>query len=158
MYFEQVRLNDCHISDFELGDILGTGSFGRVYFARHVPTVLVCCVKSISKAAIIKTKQVPLSSSKNPKHVSQSHNDISTNLHHINHMHISICKNRFWQTFWNGTQIFLVVTCAKWLIMLELKLIEDTDNLMLLCGGGILGATCPAREGYLAPTWFSFHC
>ena len=29
------------------------------------------------------------------------------------------------------------------------------DNLLLHCGdggGGILGATCPAREGYLAPT------
>lgn len=74
IYCEQIRLNDCQISDFELGDILGTGSFGRVYFAHHVPTLLVCCVKSMSKAAIIKTKQVPLSSSKNPKHVSQSHN------------------------------------------------------------------------------------
>jgi hypothetical protein len=38
--------------------------------------------------------------------------------------------------------------------MLELKLIENMDNLLLHYGGGggILGATCPAREGYLAPT------
>jgi hypothetical protein len=42
--------------------------------------------------------------------------------------------------------------------MLELELIENMDNLLLHCGGGggggdgILGATCPAREGYLAPT------
>lgn len=74
MYCEQVRLDNCHISDFELGDILGTGSFGRVYFAHHIPTTLVCCVKSMAKAAIIKTKQVPLSSSKNPKHIPQSQN------------------------------------------------------------------------------------
>lgn len=53
MWFE-----DCKIQDFDLGKVVGAGSFGRVYVATHMKTNHVCVAKSLSKAAIIKSKQV----------------------------------------------------------------------------------------------------
>ncbi|KAG6540913.1 hypothetical protein Mapa_017707 [Marchantia paleacea] len=46
--------------DFKLGPCLGTGSFGRVHLAHYQPQAmnLVCATKSLSKASILKTKQV----------------------------------------------------------------------------------------------------
>jgi serine/threonine protein kinase len=40
-----------------LGPVVGTGSFGRVHVAHHIATGQVCATKSLSKAAIVKTKQ-----------------------------------------------------------------------------------------------------
>jgi len=66
----------CKLEDFELGSILGAGSFGRVHVAKHLPTGKVCAVKILSKAKIIQTKQV--------QHVKQERDILST----INHPHI----------------------------------------------------------------------
>jgi len=66
----------CKMEDFDLGSILGAGSFGRVHVAKHIPTGKVCAVKILSKAKIIQTKQV--------QHVKQERDILST----INHPHI----------------------------------------------------------------------
>ncbi len=50
-------LEGCKFSDFKLGPILGTGSFGRVHLAHYIPTNQVCATKSLSKAMIVKSKQ-----------------------------------------------------------------------------------------------------
>jgi protein kinase A len=52
-----VWLEGCKFSDFKLGPILGTGSFGRVHLAHYIPTNQVCASKSLSKAMIVKSKQ-----------------------------------------------------------------------------------------------------
>ncbi|KAJ7290885.1 hypothetical protein O6H91_Y293200 [Diphasiastrum complanatum] len=56
----KVWYENCHIEDFELGCILGTGSFGQVHLAYYKATKQVCATKSLSKAVIVKTKQVLL--------------------------------------------------------------------------------------------------
>ncbi|CAK9861760.1 unnamed protein product [Sphagnum jensenii] len=55
---QKVWLEGCKFSDFKLGPILGTGSFGRVHLAHYIPTNQVCASKSLSKAMIVKSKQV----------------------------------------------------------------------------------------------------
>ena len=55
---EKLNLNPCKLSDFELGPILGTGSFGRVPLGTHKQTGTVCAIKQLSKSQILKTKQV----------------------------------------------------------------------------------------------------
>jgi serine/threonine protein kinase len=55
---QKVWLEGCKFSDFKLGPILGTGSFGRVHLAHYIPTNQVCATKSLSKAMIVKSKQV----------------------------------------------------------------------------------------------------
>ncbi|CAM6089012.1 unnamed protein product [Calypogeia fissa] len=52
-WIESPRFNE-----FKLGAILGTGSFGRVHFALHQPTTQICATKSLSKASILKTRQI----------------------------------------------------------------------------------------------------
>jgi protein kinase X len=52
-----VWFENCSFHDFKLGPVVGTGSFGRVHVAHHIPTGKVCATKSLSKAAIVKTKQ-----------------------------------------------------------------------------------------------------
>lgn len=42
----------------QVGRVLGTGSFGRVSLARHRATGLVCAIKALSKAHIVKNQQV----------------------------------------------------------------------------------------------------
>eukprot|EP00899_Mesostigma_viride_P016405 jgi/Mesvir1/24766/Mv22022-RA.1 len=54
----KVRLGTCTLDSFELGPLLGTGSFGRVHIARHRASGTVCAIKMLSKAQILKTKQV----------------------------------------------------------------------------------------------------
>lgn len=46
------------MADFDLGPILGTGSFGRVHLAKHKKTGAVTAIKMLSKSQILKTKQV----------------------------------------------------------------------------------------------------
>lgn len=46
------------MKDFELGRVLGTGSFGRVCLARHLSTGKVVAIKSLTKSQIIKNGQV----------------------------------------------------------------------------------------------------
>jgi len=53
-----VNLDPCTLDDFELGAILGTGSFGRVHLATHKKTGIVTAIKMLSKSQILKTKQV----------------------------------------------------------------------------------------------------
>jgi serine/threonine protein kinase len=52
-----VWFENCSFHDFKLGPVVGTGSFGRVHVAHHIPTGQVCATKSLSKAVIVKTKQ-----------------------------------------------------------------------------------------------------
>lgn len=52
-----VRFESCQLDDLEVGRVLGTGSFGRVSLARHRSTGLVCAVKALSKAHIVKSQQ-----------------------------------------------------------------------------------------------------
>lgn len=42
----------------QVGRVLGTGSFGRVSLARHRASGLVCAIKALSKAHIVKNQQV----------------------------------------------------------------------------------------------------
>lgn len=50
--------NVTSLKDFELGRILGTGSFGRVLHCKHKATGMHVAIKILSKAQILKTKQV----------------------------------------------------------------------------------------------------
>ena len=52
------RLVPTSLDAFDIGAILGTGSFGRVPIARHRPTGRVVAIKILSKAQIVSTKQV----------------------------------------------------------------------------------------------------
>eukprot|EP01067_Filipodium_phascolosomae_P007546 Filipodium_phascolosomae@DN608_c0_g1_i1.p1 len=47
-----------HLEDFEMQKTLGTGSFGRVKFAKYRPTGEYFAVKILKKSAIIRLKQV----------------------------------------------------------------------------------------------------
>jgi serine/threonine protein kinase len=55
---KKLNLNPCCLADFDLGPILGTGSFGRVHLAKHKKTGAVTAIKMLSKSQILKTKQV----------------------------------------------------------------------------------------------------
>ncbi|KAL4424995.1 hypothetical protein ABPG77_002880 [Micractinium sp. CCAP 211/92] len=55
---QALRLDACRLEDFELGRVLGTGSFGRVSLARHHGTGMVCAIKALSKAHIVKNQQI----------------------------------------------------------------------------------------------------
>ena len=46
------------LSDYELGQTLGTGSFGRVKIAKGKSSGKYCAIKILKKAEIIKLKQV----------------------------------------------------------------------------------------------------
>ena len=46
------------MADFTLGPVLGTGSFGRVSLAKHNITGVMCAVKALSKAHVVKNQQV----------------------------------------------------------------------------------------------------
>jgi serine/threonine protein kinase len=46
------------IKDFEFKATLGTGSFGRVRLAKHMPSSKICAVKILKKNEIIRLKQV----------------------------------------------------------------------------------------------------
>ncbi|KAH7421598.1 hypothetical protein KP509_13G065400 [Ceratopteris richardii] len=54
----RVKLGKCKIDEFELGTILGTGSFGRVYLASRKASKEVFAIKVLSKALIINQKQI----------------------------------------------------------------------------------------------------
>lgn len=47
-----------NLADFEFKCTLGTGSFGRVKLAKHLPTGKTCAVKCLKKSEIIRLKQV----------------------------------------------------------------------------------------------------
>ena len=47
--------NVTSLDDFELGRILGTGSFGRVLHCKHKATGMHVAIKILSKAQILKT-------------------------------------------------------------------------------------------------------
>ena len=55
---QKLRIRSCSADDFEIGRVLGTGSFGRVCLARHKATNTVIAIKSLLKARIIKNQQV----------------------------------------------------------------------------------------------------
>ncbi|KAH7293915.1 hypothetical protein KP509_28G047800 [Ceratopteris richardii] len=55
---QKIWFDNCTISDFELGQVLGAGNFGQVFIARHVKSNIICTVKFISKAAVLKARQV----------------------------------------------------------------------------------------------------
>ena len=55
---QDLKLESCRLEDFEVGQVLGTGSFGRVSLARHRATGHVCAIKALSKAHIVKNQQV----------------------------------------------------------------------------------------------------
>jgi transcription initiation factor TFIID subunit TAF12 len=54
---QELKLATCQLEDFEVGKVLGTGSFGRVSLARHRRTGMVCAIKALSKAHIVKNQQ-----------------------------------------------------------------------------------------------------
>eukprot|EP00296_Roombia_truncata_P000160 JP435823.1.p1 GENE.JP435823.1~~JP435823.1.p1 ORF type:complete len:353 (+),score=95.56 JP435823.1:59-1117(+) len=51
-------LKGAHMSDFELKEILGTGSFGKVRLVRHKSSSFVFAMKQLSKSLILRTKQL----------------------------------------------------------------------------------------------------
>lgn len=54
----KVNLDPCNLEAFEIGAILGTGSFGRVCICEHKATGTICALKMLSKSQILRTKQV----------------------------------------------------------------------------------------------------
>lgn len=46
------------LADFQVGRVIGAGSFGRVSVARHLATGTVCVIKALSKAACIQQGHV----------------------------------------------------------------------------------------------------
>ena len=46
------------LAEFELGRVVGTGSFGRVRLARHAATGLAVAIKTLAKAAVLANGQV----------------------------------------------------------------------------------------------------
>lgn len=46
------------MADFQVGPILGTGSFGRVSLAKCLPNGMTCAIKALSKAHVVKNQQV----------------------------------------------------------------------------------------------------
>lgn len=52
VYSAKKHLKPCDLPSFELGRVLGTGSFGRVSFARHRPTGTLVAIKVLSKAEV----------------------------------------------------------------------------------------------------------
>lgn len=46
------------MTDFAIGPVLGTGSFGRVSLARHNATGVMCAIKALSKSHVVKNQQV----------------------------------------------------------------------------------------------------
>lgn len=54
----KLSLGSCSLEDFDVGRVLGTGSFGRVSLGRHRQTGATCAVKAIPKAHIVKNQQV----------------------------------------------------------------------------------------------------
>lgn len=53
-----VSFDPCCLEDFEMMQVLGTGSFGRVTLAKHRESETVCAVKALSKAHMLKNQQV----------------------------------------------------------------------------------------------------
>ncbi|MCO5596289.1 hypothetical protein L7F22_050350 [Adiantum nelumboides] len=54
----KVKLGRCRIEDFEMGRVIGTGSFGRVYLAHKKGSRQVFATKSLSKACILNQRQL----------------------------------------------------------------------------------------------------
>lgn len=52
VYAAKKHLKPCDLPSFELGRVLGTGSFGRVSFARHRSTGTLVAIKVLSKAEV----------------------------------------------------------------------------------------------------------
>ena len=52
------RLSPCDPSAFDVGRVLGTGSFGRVSFAKHRSTGALVAIKVMSKSEVIRARQV----------------------------------------------------------------------------------------------------
>ena len=49
---------DLSLANFTLGPILGTGSFGRVSLGKLEATGVMCAIKALSKAHVVKNQQV----------------------------------------------------------------------------------------------------
>ena len=45
------------MSDFAIGPVLGTGSFGRVSLASYSKTGVMCAIKALSKSHVVKNQQ-----------------------------------------------------------------------------------------------------
>lgn len=54
---QALKLGTCRLEDYEVGRVLGTGSFGRVSLARHKASGAVCAIKALSKAHVVKNQQ-----------------------------------------------------------------------------------------------------
>ncbi len=54
---QSLRFECGELKDFELRQVLGTGSFGRVSLAAHKKTGHLCAIKCLSKAHILKNQQ-----------------------------------------------------------------------------------------------------
>ena len=52
------RLSPCDLSAFDVGRVLGTGSFGRVSFAKHISSGALVAIKVMSKSEVIRARQV----------------------------------------------------------------------------------------------------
>jgi serine/threonine protein kinase len=54
---EGIDFTACSLTDFEMLQVLGTGTFGKVSLCRHVETQKYFCIKTLSKARVLKLKQ-----------------------------------------------------------------------------------------------------
>lgn len=53
------KLGPCVLADFDIGKVLGTGSFGRVSLAFHRATGVWCALKTLVKAHVVRNQQLP---------------------------------------------------------------------------------------------------
>ena len=53
-----LKFAGCRLADFEVGAVLGTGSFGRVSLARHRASGQALAIKALSKAHIVRHQQI----------------------------------------------------------------------------------------------------
>ncbi len=68
-----VSFDPCCLEDFEMMQVLGTGSFGRVTLAKHRESETVCAVKALSKAHMLKNQQVSSRKANRCKHSTALH-------------------------------------------------------------------------------------
>ena len=65
-----LSFDPCCLEDFDMMQVLGTGSFGRVTLSKHRESETVCAVKALSKAHMLKNQQVSSQKGKQTQHSS----------------------------------------------------------------------------------------
>eukprot|EP00210_Caulerpa_lentillifera_P008503 g8111.t1 len=90
---KKLLLDPCEESDFEMGRVLGVGSFGSVSIARHKETGVICAIKQLSKLRVLKQGQL--------EHLKEEKGILSI----VDHPFFT----KIWGSFQNEDSVFLVL-------------------------------------------------